>query len=332
MNFQSQKKIVLSFYEALENSEVEETSKVISEYCSDEIFWRGFHPFNEINGSQNLASDFWLPFRRSFSKFQRRMDIFLAGTNTIFGNEGVWVVSMGHLMGLFDNSWLGIKETKKIAMLRYCEFSKIENGKITEVAMFFDIPHLMIQTGLKPFPFETGISLVQPGPLTHDGLMLNKQEPDVGIKTKEIIENMINDVKTWKSTDRKSLIKELRKSWNEDMIWWGPSGIGSTYTVERYADQHAGPFRETFKDRKFNGHLCRVSEGMYGGFFGWPNLTLTPTKEYMGINITDKSCEMRVIDMYRREGKKLTENWVFIDFLHFWKMQGIDILESILKK
>ena len=84
-----------------------------------------------------------------------------------------------------------------------------------------------------------------------------------------------------------------------------------------------------FKDRHFNGHLCRVSEGMYGGFFGWPNLTLTPTKEFMGINVTKKSCEMRVIDMYRRKEEKLTENWIFIDFLHFWKMQGIDILGNI---
>ena len=69
----------------------------------------------------------------------------------------------------------GIKETKKIAMLRYCEFSKIQNGKITEVAMFFDIPHLMLQAGIKAFPSETGISLVQPGPLTHNGLMFNEQ-------------------------------------------------------------------------------------------------------------------------------------------------------------
>ena len=329
MNFQSQKKIVLDFYNALQNSDIEETLKVLSKYCSDDVLWRGFHPFNEINNLKNLVSEFWLPFRQSFTKFQRRMDIFLAGSNSIAGNEGVWVVSMGHLMGLFDKPWLGIKKTNKITMLRYCEFSKIENGKITEVAMFFDIPHLMIQAGLKPFPFETGISLVQPGPLTHDGLMLHKQDSHKGIKTKEIIENMINDVKTWKSTDRESLIIELKKSWNEDMIWWGPTGIGATYTIKRYADQHAGPFRETFKDRIFNGHLCRISEGNYGGFFGWPNLTLTPTKDFMGINIIQKQCEMRVIDMYRRDGKKLTENWVFIDFLHFWKMQGIDILKNV---
>jgi len=42
------------------------------------------------------------------------MDIFLAGYNTISGNEGVWVVSMKHLMGLFGNPWIGVKETKKL--------------------------------------------------------------------------------------------------------------------------------------------------------------------------------------------------------------------------
>ena len=108
--------------------------------------------------------------------------------------------------------------------------------------MFFDIPHLMLQAGIKPFPSETGISLVQPGPLTHDGLMFNEQDPNEGNKTLEIIENMINDVKVWTSTSRASLIDELKKSWNDNMVWWGPTGIGSTYTIERYADQHGGTF------------------------------------------------------------------------------------------
>ena len=78
-----------------------------------------------------------------------------------------------------------------------------------------------------------------------------------------------------------------------------------------------------------NGHLCRITEGNFGGFFGWPNLTLTPSKTFMGITASPKSSEMRVIDMYRREGDKLTENWVFIDLLHFWKILGVDILKSL---
>jgi len=78
---------------------------------------------------------------------------------------------------------------------------------------------------------------------------------------------MINDIKTWKGSEELSLVEELRRSWNEDMIWWGPAGIGATYTIERYAKQHSGPFRAGFKDRIFNGHICRIAEGKFGGFF-----------------------------------------------------------------
>lgn len=35
---------------------------------------------------------------------------------------------------------------------------------------------------------------------------------------------------------------------------------------------------------------------------------------------------MRVVDIYRRDGDKLAENWVFIDMLHFLNMQGLDVL------
>ena len=46
----------------------------------------------------------------------------------------------------------------------------------------------------------------------------------------------------------------------------------------------------------------------------------------MGMPATKAVGEFRVIDIYRRDGGKLAENWVFIDLLHFWKMQDVDIL------
>jgi hypothetical protein len=35
---------------------------------------------------------------------------------------------------------------------------------------------------------------------------------------------------------------------------------------------------------------------------------------------------MRVVDIYRRDGDKLAENWVFIDLLHWLSMQGLELL------
>jgi len=328
-NFQQEKKIVLDYYKSLDKAEGNDISKVVIDHTVEDYIWRGYHPFNELSNPTEVSEIFWQPFRHAFKNMQRRMDIFMAGKNEIDGFESVWVVSMGHLMGLFDNEWLGIKPSRKIALLRYCEFNKVENGRITETAMFIDIPHVMMQVGLNPFPPQTASHLVQPGPITHEGLMFDEQDSAEGEKTLAAIDFMVNDIRTWKEQQELPLVDELRRSWNEDMIWWGPAGIGATYTIERYAEQHSGPFRAGFKDRIFNGHLCRVAEGKFGGFFGWPNLTLTPSGGFMGMPATGKPGDMRVIDMYRREGDKLTENWIFIDFLHFWHQQGVDILAQI---
>ena len=331
MSFQAEKKLVLDFYGEIETSELKNTIDVFSKYCSEDLVWCGFHPFNEINDSKTVCELFWNPLKSSLSSLTRRKDIFFAGKNTILGNEGVWVASMGHLMGLFDKPWLNISPTNKMIFLRYAEFNKVVSKKIVETAMFFDIPHFMTQAGLSPFHYQTGANLVQPGPLSHDGLLFEEQDESESIKTKKVIEDMIDDVRVWKSTNRKSLIEELKKNWDNDMLWWGPTGIGATYTIERYAEQHSGPFRESFKERKFNGHICRITEGRFGGFFGWPNLSLVHSGGFMGMPSTGKTGDMRVIDMYRREGEKLKENWIFIDLLHFWKMQDVDILERTTK-
>ena len=330
-NFQEEKNLILDYYRSLDIAEGNNISKVLKNYISDDYIWRGYHPFNELSDLNKVSEIFWQPFRNSFKNMQRRMDIFMAGKNEIDGFESVWVISMGHFMGLFDKEWLGIQPSGKMAFLRYCEYNKVENGKITETAMFFDIPHLMIQVGLNPFPPQTGGHSIQPGPMTHEGLMFEEQDIAEGEKTLAAIDFMVNDIKTWQEEQDLPLVEELRRSWNEDMIWWGPAGIGATYTIERYAEQHSGPFRAGFKDRIFNGHICRVAEGNFGGFYGWPNLTLTPTGGFMGMPASEKPGDMRIIDMYRREGDKLTENWIFIDLLYFWKQQGVDILARATK-
>ena len=330
-DFQNEKKLVLDFYNSLENAADENIADVIKTYTHSDFRWRGYHPFNEINDHDQLADSFWSPLKKSLTSMQRRLDIFMAGQNSLEGDDGVWVASMGHLMGLFDQPWLGIAPTGKIAMLRYAEFNRVIDGKIAETALYFDIPHLMIQAGLNPFPPQTGAHLVQPGPMTHDGVMLDPQPTEEGEKTLAAINYMVGDIKSWTGGKSEPLVEELRRSWNEDMIWWGPAGIGATYTIERYAQQHSGPFREGFKDRIFNGHVARSAEGSYGGFFGWPNLTLTPSGGFMGMPASEKPGTMRIIDMYRRDGDKLTENWIFIDLLDFWLQQGVDILGRMQK-
>jgi ketosteroid isomerase-like protein len=326
-DFKSEKCLVQNYYEALDSSETDKITDVLVEFTAQDYTWRAFHPFQLQTDVKVVSEIFWQPFRKSIRHMQRRMDVFFAGRNFIDDGASVWVCSMGHLMGLFDETWLGIKPTGKIIMLRYAEFHKIENGKISETAFYFDIPHLMIQAGYHPFKDPTAMHLVQPGPATHDALLYNDAPEAEGKKTMDVMHAMINDLGTWQLG--LPLEEELARTWHDDMTWWGPAGIGATYTIERYAKQHSGPFRAAFSDRSGTGHIARIAEGHYSGFFGWPNFIAKPTGGFMGLSPSEKLCEFRVIDIYRREGNKLKENWVFIDILHFFKQQNIDILDNI---
>ncbi|TMV09031.1 nuclear transport factor 2 family protein [Ruegeria sediminis] len=322
-SFQTEKQIVRAFYQDLDAADEQAIPGVLASHCADDLLWRGYHPFDEIRGPAEVGQRFWQPLRNGLTRLQRRMDIFMAGRN-MFEEDATWVCSMGHLMGLFDRPWLNIRPTGKMAFLRYCAFHRVADGRIAETAMFFDIPHLMMQAGLQPFPPQTAAHLVQPGPMTHGGLMFDAQPAEEGERTLALINAMISDLGQWKSG--LPLEEELARTWADDMIWWGPAGIGATYTIERYARQHSRPFRASFADRSGTGHVCRMAEGRFGGFFGWPNFTAAPTGGFMGMPATGKAGEFRVIDIYRREGDKLAENWVFIDLLHFWQQQGVDIL------
>ncbi len=322
--FQNEKQLVREYNAALDAADDGALSDVMRRFTAEDYLWRGYHPFGEMTEAAEVATRFWQPLRTALTRMQRRQDVFMAGRNEMDGFQSVWVVSMGHLMGLFDAPWLGIPPTGKMAFLRYCAFHRVSDGKIVETAMYFDIPQLMVQAGLTPFPPQTAAQLVQPGPITHDGLLWDVQPEEEGAKSLASINAMVSDLGTWGLG--LPLEDELARTWHDDMAWWGPTGIGATYTIERYAKQHSAPFRAAFSDRSKTKHICRMAEGHYGAFFGWPNFTARLTGPFMGMAPTDKVGEMRVIDVYRRDGDKLAENWVFIDLLHFWKMQGIDIL------
>jgi hypothetical protein len=324
-DFQAEKTLVRAHYTALAKATPQSVAQTLAQHTAPGWIWRGMHPFNERTGADEVAQAFWKPFLGAIARVQRREDIFFAGRNEIDGFKGTWVVSMGHLMGLFDTPWLGIRPTRRIVMLRYAEFHRVVGGRIAETAFFCDIPHLMIQAGQNPFGPATAQHLVQPGPMTHDGLLLADAPKAEGQATLAAINAMIGDLGTWNLG--LPLEEELARSWHDDMIWWGPAGVGATYTIERYAKQHSAPFRAAFSDRTKTGHIARLAEGHFGGFFGWPNFTAIHTGGFMGMPAAKERVSFRVVDIYRRSGDKLAENWIFIDMLHWFKSQGVDILE-----
>ncbi|MEP4051309.1 MAG: nuclear transport factor 2 family protein [Litorimonas sp.] len=327
IDFQHEKQIVRDYIEAFDKASIDDRSSVLKTHTTPNYHWRGMHPFYEQSGGDAAVNSFWEPLLSSITSLQRRMDFFFAGANVCDDGASHWVCNAGHFMGLFDKDWLGIPSTGKIVMLRYAEFHRVEGDKIAETAFFCDIVSIMDQAGVYPLPPMTGNAFIYPGPKTHDGLLFSAQNGQDGKDTEELVHRMVDDLSSLNESGSYGCPPEvLARTWHEDMAWYGPTGIGASYTIERYQKQHQLPFRENLEGKTFNGHIARFFEGNYGGFFGWPNLNNSNRGGFLGLPRSQDHAPMRVVDLYRRDGDKLSENWVYIDILHYLFEQGLDVL------
>ena len=323
-NLSTAKQIILQHFEALDASPMEGLHSAVSKNCSEMCNFSFVSPFPESGSAEVAVDKFHKPFRYSFAPLQRRQDIFFAGRNDLDGGKTVWVVSMGHLLGLFDRPFLGMRPTRKGTMIRYAEFFQVERDKIVDCTLFIDIMNLMAQVGAEVAVPSTAPMMVTPGPRTHDGLLFDPQPEAEGEQTLRLFQRMINRLL---SVDVHTTDTDLSLDWTKDMIWWGPGGIGAPYTQGRYLEQHCKPFEVGLKWGDFFGHRCEIAEGKFGGFFGWPTFDVTSLGGYIGLAPkSDKKASMRVVDLYRREGDRLAENWNFIDHIHFLDQLGVDLI------
>ena len=213
MGFQNEKKLVRRLFSAIEDSCHETIQNTIKPFVTDDFIFRGisfccrqnvldwnFSGYEPYGGERGVSlheacMNFWIPVLRAVKNIQRREDIFIAGQNkqickpknipksddTTAGD--IWVMSMGHFMGLFDGELWGLRPTGKIINFRYTEFHCVKNSKIVETVMFIDSLAVMDAAGSYPLPPSTGQYFVYPGPRNHDGILLADADPNESRKT-----------------------------------------------------------------------------------------------------------------------------------------------------
>ncbi len=106
MTLRAAKDLVRQFEDALDDAD--DPAAVLRAHLAPDWQVRAVHPFGILTGADEAAERIWQPLKTSFSALRRGGDVFFAGRNEIDGFRGTWVVSMGHLSGLFDAPWLGI--------------------------------------------------------------------------------------------------------------------------------------------------------------------------------------------------------------------------------
>lgn len=284
------------------------------------VAWHGSHPLNQGVGADTVVQLFWGPLLHAVPDLERREDILLSGV----WQDRLWMASTGHFTGLFERSWLDLPASHKVINIRYGEFCRLTDGRISESYLILDILDVMRQLGLWPIAPALGSDERAPGPATHDGVLNLPQDALESTESLKLVEAMIAGLMRY---DGKSLdIMEQSKFWHPDFIWYGPAGIGTCRGQKDYRRVHQGPFLNAFPDRVGGNHKCRIAEGHYVASTGWPSIRATHLGSgFLGLPATGRPVTMRVMDFWRRERHLLRENWVFVDLLDLLLQLGVDV-------
>jgi hypothetical protein len=204
----------------------------------------------------------------------------------------------------------------------------MEDGQIVETRLFLDLLDVLRQAGYQFFP-SLAPEVVIPGPSTQDGVITDERPESETAQTLRLVEDMIFEgLASFEDVGLDGM--GLDEYWHEDFMWYGPAGIGSTRGIDGFQEFHQGPFLEVFPDRVSSEDDVRFAKGAYCAWHGWPSMEATHTGDgWLGLPATDQSVTMRVMDIWRREGDLLAENWVFIDMIDLLDQLGIDVFERV---
>ena len=302
----------------------DEVGDVVGEYYHPNAEFHGPAPIDSLSGRDRILDEHWNPLFEAFPDLEKTDYILFGGE---FEGEQ-WVCATGNLVGTFENDWLDIPATGQATWLRYGEFHRFEDGRIVETRTIVDILDVLRQAGYRFLP-SPAPEIVIPGPSTQDGRLLDEQDDADSEQTLRLVESMLFE---WLEE-----IEEYSPEgsgadeyWHEDFLWYGPGGTGTTRGIDGFLTGHQGPFDRAFPNFEAGNHVARFADGNYCASTGWPSLTATHAGSgWLGLPATGEEIGMRIIDVWRREGEKLAENWVFIDMIDLLDQFGIDIFERV---
>ncbi len=313
-------KIIDAFYQALVNQQD------VSSYLADKLVWAASHPVNSVDGKAQVVTSFWQPLQSAMPDIQRRTSISLS----LRVGESEWVCETGYFVGTFANSLFSIPATGKSLFLRFTEMTRVADEQIQESYVILDFLDAMNQAGVNPIRASLGHAGLVPSPATQDGLVRHCVTPEQSQHTATLVKNMLTELGKF---DGKSLLSmKLEDYWHPDFMWYGPAGIGTTRGIQGFRQHHQGPFVFAFPDRSIDHSMAFIADGHYAATGGWPHMHGTHSGEHwLGLPSTNKRISLRVMDIWRREGELLVENWVAIDIIHMLLQLGLDVFEQMKK-
>lgn len=337
----SQKRLLYTGLSELANATPHTLAARLRALYHPNVQWRGSHPLNHVDGLAALEETVWQPLLTSFPDLERRDLIVIAGT---YENRD-YVATLGHYCATFRQDWLSIPSTGRPIYLRYGEVHRVEDGQIVQSSCLWDVLDLIRQAGFWPIAPSLATEGMWPGPITGNGIVLREtdaSESAASIAQTLAMHQALGDYDDTTGAGRDGLLNMPQKAfWHPKMMWYGPSGIGTTRGLQGFVDYHQLPFRIAFPNRLGGGgwdkmaekkatlgggHYIRIGDGPFSVTGGWPSVfAIHAGGNFLGVGPTDREITMRVMDFYLHHEGLIRENWVPIDIIDVLLQMGVDV-------
>ncbi|MFC3122484.1 ester cyclase [Agaribacter flavus] len=331
---QCNKNTVWDFWRCLDTCNSSDVLNKVKPYIDETTQTFGPDPINELQGANQYIEGFWQPLKHSFPDLSRETFIFFGGVSNgrkdgdINKDGAYWVTGTGNLVGTFARDYLGIPASGKQVSIRWGEFCRVEDNKITHIYYLLDYIDLMQQAGFDVLPPSHGKDGMYLAPKAQDGILRDQMDPDYSAYTLDHMRKFIYE--GLNSYDESALESMgMADFFHPDVTWYGPGGIGACYGLKEFEDYHQKIWLHAFPDREVQDLNALIAEGRYSGGPGWAGVIAIHTGEYKGVNATNNRVEINGLDWWRREGEQLVENWVFVDMVHLFRQFNVDLFERL---
>ena len=308
---------------ALRNADLTGAEQAVASLFSTTANIHLFSPIENQLSPQTLATGLWGPLFTALPDLERRDLIVMSGPSD---HSDSWVGCCGYYTGTFSHPYLDIPPTRQVATLRFHEFYEIQNNQVVQMQAVWDLPELMMQSGVWPLSPSLGREWHVPGPALQDGLQTQIRDAAVSQASKQLVLDMLDGLGKFAESGVQGM--NLEQYWHPHFSWYGPSGIGTARGVEGFRKRHQIPFLNGMPDRVGSGHAGHLfSDGDFVGFTAWPGMHMTISHDgWLGIAPAQQQITMRSLDFWRCENGLIRENWVLIDLLHVYDQIGVDVL------
>lgn len=238
----------------------------------------------------------------------------LTCTSASYGN-GRWVAPFAGVPPPPEHPWVFVHDL---------DFYLLEGDRIKINWCMIDVVNLFDQVGYHTLP---------PAPMPMDGYLPPKAMDGMPAPLSAMVTPQITvqSEAVWKA----ALMEDFGTSsneanfWADDMIWYGPGGIGTAHSRSDYQNYFLKPLHAAFSHVKLDVDQI-VCEGSYCGCHAY--LHGNHTGEWLGEKPTGNRVPIRMGAHVRIENGKIVEGWLQIDMPLAFKHMGVDLYDRAKKQ